>query len=209
MLLRVVKCNRGYELLTMKKYLILLTTLVCSSHALRAQDTESGEPKKGFQKEKLFVGGNFGLTFGDYTLINISPQLGYRFNSMFAAGFGINGQYVSIKDRNAYTGDPFRKVSQTVFGLNAFGRVYPIRNIMLQVQPEANYLFGKQIYYGPPKEEYRLDAMIAPSLLAGGGAVIPSGRGEMLITIFYDVLQNENAPYGRRPIYNIGYNISF
>lgn len=193
----------------MKKLLGLLIVAVFSTTALNAQQEENSEPKKGFQKEKLFLGGNFGLAFGNYTFINISPQIGYRFNHFLAAGFGINGQYVSFKERDYYTGDPYRKVSQTVFGLNTFGRVYPIRNIMLQVQPEANYIFGKQIFYGPPKEEYKLDAMIVPSLLAGGGLALPSGRGEMLITIFYDVLQNANSPYGKRPIYNFGYNIGF
>jgi hypothetical protein len=43
----------------------------------------------------------------------------------------------------------------------------------------------------------------------GGGLVLPSGRGEMLITVFYDVMQDKNSPYGRRPIYNFGYNIGF
>jgi hypothetical protein len=193
---------------TMKRSIVLVFLVLLTSLSLWAQDYEEETPKKGFQKEKLFLGGNFGLTFGDYTLINISPQLGYRFNRYVAAGLGLNGQYVSVKER-AYTGDAYSKTTQTVFGLNVFGRVYPIRNIMLQAQPEVNYLYGKQVYYGPPKQEYRLDAVIAPSLLVGGGLVLPSGRGEMLITIFYDVLQNENSPYGRRPIYNFGYNIGF
>ena len=79
---------------------------------------------------------------------------------------------------------------------------------MLQVQPEMNYRFGKIIYEGPPKQEYHSDAVIAPSLLMGGGLVLPAGRGEMLINLFYDVLQNENSPYGNRPIFNFGYNVS-
>ena len=66
-----------------------------------AQDEkeENSEKQKGFQKEKLFVGGNFGLTFGSYTLINVSPQVGYRFSDLFAAGMGINLQFISIKDK--------------------------------------------------------------------------------------------------------------
>ena len=75
---------------------LLLATL-----QLTAQEKEEKEEKpKGFQKENLFIGGNFGLTFGDYTLINVSPQLGYRFNDYLAAGFGINGQYVSDRLRD-------------------------------------------------------------------------------------------------------------
>jgi hypothetical protein len=192
----------------MKKQLLILCFLVLGSVAL-AQDEEP-EEKKGFQKDKLFIGGNFGLTFGDYTLINISPQLGYRFNKTLAAGVGINAQYISYKQRDYYTNDPLYKSSRGVGGLNIFGRVYPIQNIMLQVQPELNYVFGKEVYFQPPpKQEYNLNAEIVPSLLLGGGAVLPAGKGALIASVFYDVLQKDNNPYGRRPIYNFGYNISF
>jgi hypothetical protein len=174
-----------------------------------AQDEkeENSEKQKGFQKEKLFVGGNFGLTFGSYTLINVSPQVGYRFSDLFAAGMGINLQFISIKDKYS-NGDLYSKTSQGVTGLNVFGRLYPIRQFMIQVQPEANYVFGKQIFYDTnPRQEYKLDAQIVPSLLLGGGLVIPSGRGAFITSVFYDVLQDTNSPYGNRPIVNFTYNI--
>jgi hypothetical protein len=162
---------------------------------------------KGFQKEKLFFGGNFGLTFGDYTLLNLSPQIGYRFNKHTAAGFGINAQYVSVKERLT-TGDLYRKASQGVAGLNIFGRVYPIQNIMLQLQPELNYIFGNEKYY-VTGDSYKLDAQIIPSLLAGGGLVLPGGRGSFIAAVFYDVLQRKYSPYGSRAVLNFGYNIGF
>ncbi|HYH15850.1 MAG TPA: hypothetical protein VD794_11545 [Flavisolibacter sp.] len=192
----------------MKKILILASLLCSMSFIAAAQEEqEEGNDEKGFKKEKVFVGGNFGLTFGDYTLINISPQVGYRFSRMFAVGVGINGQYVGYKDRT-FNGDVYRKVSQGVTGLNLFGRVFPISNfdLFLQAQPEANYLFGKEIYYQPSKEEYKLDATIAPSFLLGGGIILGSGgRGGAMISIMYDVLQHEDSPYANKPIYNFGF----
>jgi hypothetical protein len=192
----------------MKKAFVFLFSILLAGTTLWAQD-EADAPKKGFQREKLFAGGYFGLSFGDYTAINITPTLGYRFSKYFAAGMGLNGQYVSLKERDYNTNDLYYKQEQVVIGLNAFGRVYPFSHLMLQVQPEANYLFGKQIYYGPPKEEYKLDAVIAPSLLVGAGAVLPTGRSEMIISIFYDVLGDKNSPYGNQPIYNFGYTFGF
>ncbi len=187
----------------MKRKLFTLAFLIFSIAAFAQDEVEE---EKGFQKDKLFVGGNFGLTFGDYTLINISPQVGYRFTNFVAAGIGLNAQYISLKEY--YTnGDPARKVSQGVVGLNVFGRVYPIEQILLQAQPELNYVFGKQTLY-QPTQEFKLDAVIVPSLLLGGGLVIPSGGGSFMATVFFDVLQNERSPYGRRPIYNFGYNFS-
>lgn len=195
---------QSFESSIMKKYLILIAVACSCFYTASAQEEE--QSKKGFQREKLFVGGNFGLTFGDYTLINISPQLGYRFTNFFAAGIGINAQYISVKDRYS-NGELYSKRASGVAGLNVFGRVYPISQIMLQLQPEANYVFGKITYYDrSPASEYNTDAMIVPSVLAGGGAVLPAGRGAMIVSVFYDVLQHEHSPYGRRPIYNIGFN---
>jgi hypothetical protein len=186
----------------MKRFLLLC----CATFMILTVMAQDAEEEKGFQKERLFMGGNFGLSFGDFTLINISPQLGYRFSNLFAAGFGINGQYVGVKRRN-FAGQPISKTSQGVIGLNVFGRIYPIQYLMLQVQPEANYIFGKQTFYGSPSQEYKMDASIVPSLLLGAGFVIPSGRGSMIISVFYDALQDPDAPYGTRPFINFGFNI--
>jgi hypothetical protein len=192
----------------MKKIVLfaLLWGVVFIANAQEAQEEATEE--KGFKKENVFVGGNFGLTFGDYTLINVSPQIGYRFNRLLAAGVGINAQYVGYKDRDIFSGDVYRKVSQGVTGLNVFGRFYPIPQLFLQVQPEANYLFGKETYYQPTKEQYKLDAVIAPSLLMGGGAVLGgNGRSGFVISILYDVMQHEDSPYGNKPVYNVGFNV--
>ncbi len=190
----------------MKKLLLIPFLLLISLYLFAQAEDEKPEKKKGFQEEYLFVGGNFGLTFGDYTLINISPQVGYRFSQLFAAGIGLNGQYVSFKER--VDGDLYRKVSQNVTGLNVFARLYPLQQFFIQVQPEANYIFGKQTYYQPVKQEFKLDAVITPSLLLGGGAALPAGKGAFIISVSYDVLQDKNSPYGKRPIYNFGYNFS-
>ena len=187
----------------MKKGFWLVWIFCCSVSGALAQDSDSAS---GFQREKLFVGGNFGLTFGSYTFINISPQIGYRFNRFLAAGTGINFQYVSQKSRD-FNGDLAFKVTQGVTGLNVFGRVYPVNQVMLQVQPEMNYVFGKQVFYQPEREENKLAGLWVPSLLAGGGLVLPAGRSAMIIGLFYDVLQKENAPYGNKPIVTFSYNV--
>src|SRR5262245_31300043 len=118
----------------MKRFILaacLLSLLQVSSFA---QDEEPAPEKKGFDKEKLFFGGNFGLGFGSIsTLINVSPQVGYRFNRHLAAGAGVNFIYSSYKYE--WT-SPQYKEAYGVTGLNIFGRVYPIDYILLQLQPE-------------------------------------------------------------------------
>lgn len=192
----------------MKKTFLLIAAFFVAGSLCAQSEPEPDAPQKGFKKDNLFVGGYFGMTFGDYTLINLSPQMGYRFNKFLAAGMGINGQYVSDRQRD-WNGNSLYKSSVGVIGLNVFGRVFPIPQLMLQVQPEANYIFGKDTYYtGTPTGEFKRDAMIVPSLLMGGGAVLSSGgKSAYVVSIMYDVLQRTYSPYGRRPIYNFGINV--
>ncbi len=84
----------------MKRYLLfaLIASTIGISSANAQEEELSG--KTGFDKNKLFFGGNFGLSFGDYTIVNVSPQLGYRFNNYLAAGAGINLLYSSTKLRD-------------------------------------------------------------------------------------------------------------
>jgi hypothetical protein len=184
----------------MKKSIFTALVLV-SSLLVFSQD-------EGEKQSKLFAGGNFGLSLGRYTLINLSPQVGYRFNRFLGAGLGLNLVYASQKEKDIYDRD-YRKVVQGITGLNTFVRFYPAQRFLIQVQPEGNYIFGKEIFYQPEKQTYKLDAMIVPSILAGGGLVTPTANGAMLFTVMYDVLQKANSPYGNRPVVSFGYNFNF
>ncbi len=132
-----------------------LPFLLFGTLAVQAQrePEEEAPVEKGFQKENLFFGGNFGLSFGDYTLVNVSPQVGYRFNRYLAAGAGVNFLYSSYKRRYNVGAD--YKENYGNAGLNIFGRVYPIEYLLLQLQPEANYVWGKIKY--PDGTQAKLD----------------------------------------------------
>ncbi len=192
----------------MKKIILLLISSIFVIGVLSAQDTYAPE-KKGFDKSKLFFGGNFGLGFGSYsTAINISPQIGYHFSPLFAAGAGINYAYYSYKYYTYNNNNIYEKTSYSYAGLNVFGRVYPIPYLFIQAQPELNYIWGKQKYYdGTP--DYKIPSQFVPSLLMGGGAAIPAGRGAITISILYDVIQNNLSPYYRQPLYGFGFNVGF
>lgn len=120
------------------KKLLVLAALVFFSRAVHAQDEEKPD---GIRKDKLFAGGSLGLSFGSYTLINLSPQIGYRFNKYFSSGVGFNLIYASQKVEDYYGRDLSKSV-QGITGLNLFARVYPVQKFFIQIQPEANYIFG-------------------------------------------------------------------
>lgn len=161
---------------------------------------------KGFDRSRLFVGGNLGLSFGDFTYINVSPLVGYRFSPLFAAGLQLNTQYESVKYYN--TADRLqRRDRYTMVGGGIFGRIYPIPQLFLHVQPEENFLVGRRKYYdGTPEARYRTHVT---SVLAGGGYAAPVGNGgsEFSVMILYDVLQQPDSPYGNQPIFRAGVHI--
>src|SRR5215204_1181377 len=183
------------------KYLLALCLFVGASGWVFSQEVEEEQPKQGFDKNKLFVGGTFGLSFGSYTLVNLSPQVGYQFSRFFAAGAGINGLYSSEKWDEIY-GE--RRTEYGVIGLNIFGRVYPIPFAFAQLQPEANYVWQTDTYYDQTnaKQENKLGGKMIPSILAGVGAAIPAGRGAFTIMAQYDLLQNERSPYSENVFFS-------
>lgn len=184
----------------MKKLFVLLIAVIGFLQCTKAQDSDI----KGFDKSKLFIGGNLGLAFGYATIINVSPQLGYRFSPLFAAGAGINYAYYSFN--NGYN----NYFKETYLGMNVFGRVYPIQQFFIQVQPELNHVWGSGYFPSINQLENTKVNQFVPSLLLGGGAAIPTGgRGAIIISIMYDVIQNPLSPYYHQAVYGFGYNIGF
>lgn len=145
----------------------------------------------GFDKSKLSFGGNLSLQFGDYTVVGISPQVGYDFNKYFTAGAGIG--YTYFKDKR-YT--PHWSSSYASF--NLFGRFYPIEYIVIGIQPEISYSWEKIDNGGTYK-------YFVPSFLVGGGLRL----GGMIAMIQYDVVQDDHSPYGKNLFYSVGYTFRF
>ena len=59
------------------------------------------------------------------------------------------------------------------------------------------------------RQPYKIPTQFVPSLLLGGGAAIPAGRGAITISVMYDVIQNLYSPYYHQAVYGFGYNIGF
>lgn len=182
----------------MRKYVLLLIFACVSFGQLHAQEEDQEPPQKGFDKSKLFFGGNFGLTFGTNTFVNISPQVGYRFNQYLAAGAGPSFVYYSYRTFNG-------RFRQGYGGANVFGRFYPFPYLFAQAQPEFNYMWGS-VENGGARQ--KIGGRAVPSLLLGTGGAIPTGgrNGALLLMVQYDVIQDAFSPYGNRAFFSVGYN---
>lgn len=149
-----------------------------------------------FNPSRLTLGGGLGLQFGDYTVVNIAPQVGYKLSNIVTVGGGLTYTYYREKyhteiDTNNY------------FGLNLFTRVYPVSFLVLSLQPEANRMW-KTVENRLTMEKIKTDKLI-PSCVVGVGV----SMGPIIAMLKYDVVQNGDSPYGSRIFYSLGYTFEF
>lgn len=149
-----------------------------------------------FQMNRITFGGGVGLQFGDYTLINIAPQVGYNVSKYLNAGVGFT--YTRYSDKY----DDY-KLSNDYLGFNVYGRFYPIPYIVLMVQPEITRMW-QTLQHRPSNTKLKEEKFI-PVCLVGGGLRI----GSITAMLQYDIAQNDDSPYGRRLFYSLGYTFNF
>lgn len=182
----------------------LIAVLLISIQAAFAQSPYRVDTARGFDPSKLMAGGNFGFAFGDYSLLNVSPMIGYRFSPKFAGGVNINAQFTWENYRGLGYKD-----NSSVLGGGLWGRYYPLSMLFVHAQPEYNSISLKRKYNDDPPYTVK-DRFGAPSLLLGGGYAQPiGGNSAMVIMLLYDVLQDQNSPYRNRPVFSIGGNFGF
>lgn len=171
------------------------------------EEEKEEKAPKGFDPNRLVLGGNLGLSFGDISFINLSPQVGYQFSNSFIAGMGINYINTSITYRDL-AGQRLYKESFSNAGINIFGRLFPTNFLFLMAQPEINYSWGKVKFYNSNQPDLELSSAWVPSFLVGGGLMLGGsqrGRGGFMISVQYDLVQDPRSPYGTRPFIGMGY----
>ncbi|MCU4176596.1 hypothetical protein [Carboxylicivirga sp. N1Y90] len=172
------------------KLLPFLLLFIVGAFSISAQENEG----KKF-KDKIYTGGNLGLTFGTYTNIMISPIIGARLNEKIYAGLGFEYQYT--KDKSI----------EPALTYNQFGaRLFSQYNIIPQ-------LFAHLEFAGYSMERYNIryekERNFVPFIYVGGGyRQMISQRSFVSFRILFDVLQNTNSPYNAwDPIYSIGFGV--
>lgn len=174
--------------------LLLASTLSIGSFA---QDTtqvyNSVEQSAGkFDKSKLYYGGYMSLSFGSYTVIGISPLVGYKFTPKLSSGVQLSYEYSSYNDN-----------SSSNYGGSVFARYRVVPKIYTHAEfSTVNY----EIYNFNGK-----DRKWVPFLFLGGGFSQPISKNTWLTAqVLFDVLQNENSPYKDwEPFFSIGVGVGF
>ena len=185
----------------MKKSVIIAMFLIYVFQYVKAQDTTQVASANTEQKtplsEKIYYGGNIGLSFGSYTMIGIYPLIAYKMTPKLSIGAKIAYEYIQDK-RYSET------YSTSNYGASIFTRYRVLRPLYLHVEfAGLNY----ELYdiLGESNREW------IPFLFVGAGYSQPIGKNTWLnVQILFDVLQNEKSPYENwTPFYNVGIGVGF
>lgn len=140
--------------------------------------------------QRLVYGGNLGLAFGDVTVIDISPNVGYKVTEKLIVGPGVT--YLYYNDR------VFQYRTQ-VYGGRVYGQY--LFNQYLFAYGEYEVLNGQFDRLTPDKRI----SVVSP--LIGGGYYQRMGAvGGFSFMILYNLNDSRYSPHGRNPVLRGGFN---
>lgn len=105
--------------------ILAISIFMLSTVGVTAQN--SGSAAKSEFWSRVQFGGSAGLSFGsNYTNIALAPGAIYNFNKYFAAGVGLQGSYIKVKD----------SYQSYIYGGSVVTLFHPIREIQLSAELE-------------------------------------------------------------------------
>jgi hypothetical protein len=178
-------------LLKNKVWLVLFFA-IASVFSVQAQ-REIEEGNKPPLKDRMFFGGNFALSLGTITFIDVSPLAGVMITNRLSGGLGTTYQY--FNDRRFIGGN------NSLYG----GRVFSRYNVFPNIFAHAEYENLNLDVYNRRTEDFQREWV--PGFLIGGGYFSPFGnRGGANITLLYNLLyDNVRSPYNQPYVIRVGF----
>lgn len=185
----------------MKSLLVILACFLLLGGPALAQDstrvdTPSSKPKPDMG-QRIYYGGNMGLTVGSYTRIGVYPLVAYKLTPKLS--LGVKFAYEYIRD-NRYSST----YQTSNYGASIFTRYRIIPPVYVHVEyAQLNYELYNAL--GESQREW------IPFLLVGGGYSQRLSPNTWLnLQVLFDVLQNEKSPYSKwNPIFSVGVGVGF
>jgi hypothetical protein len=175
----------------MKKFFLLFMFLF--PVFLAAQEVESMEEPELSLKDRIFYGMGGGLQFGsDFTVIALSPQIGYRLTPKWSAGLGVSYQYMNYRSLELDT---------HTYGGSLFTRYFLLQQVYTQLEYE-------NLSLEMPSLLSEVSRRWVDRLMLGAAYFAPAGRrGGMHIGILYDLFFTPSSayPYDSPWVYRVGF----
>lgn len=171
---------------------IFLTGLLVWSVWQTAQAQIELQSDRPSFRDRLFLGGNIGLSFGDINYVELSPLVGYVINNRASAGIGVTYQYLEFVRT---------RVSSSVYGGRIFSRYTVFPNVFAHAEYEQ-----LNLQFFRPKDGKVVREWV-PGLLLGGGYFQPFGRrGGVTLMLLYNLLHDPvRSPYPSEIILRAGF----
>jgi len=177
-------------------YFLFAAFIVLANLNLHAQTVRSSDLHKNDIKSRLFYGGGFGLQFGNITLIEVSPLIGYKVTPKFSVGAGPSYKYYRYK--NYYING--NQLQTNVIGGSIFARYTIYENIFAHTEYESLFYHTKAPGAVPERKQYN-------SLFVGGGYQQNIGENSgMYILVLWNLNDTPDSPYSN-PVIRVGFNI--
>lgn len=178
----------------MKRILNILLILLPGFILFSEASAQAPSMKEDFW-DKVYFGGNFGLQFGNQTVIDINPLIGYRLTDKLSVGTSITYIYYKVTDPyNIYP-----TYSTNIYGASLFTRYFLLENIFAHVEGEVLNLEVPNYFL------HRYERQNVFGFYVGGGYRQEIGdRSSLNIMLLYNLNQDRNSPY-QNPIIRIGF----
>jgi hypothetical protein len=152
---------------------------------------------EGKLKDKIYFGGNIGLSLGSYTQVSATPLVGYKITPKISTGVKVTYEY--IKD-NRYT----PAFSTSNYGGGLFGRYRLTPALYAHAEYDMLSMENYDTYYNLQRDW-------VPMFLVGGGySQKISDNAYLNIQVLFDLLQSPKSPYGKgEPLFSVGFGIGF
>lgn len=168
---------------------VLFLCLSNATFGQRVIDEESRPPLK----DRLYYGGNFAMSFGTITYIDVSPLVGAMITNKLSGGVGATYQY--FNDRRFIGGN------SSLYGGRVFGRYNVFPNFFGHVEFESlNFdLFNQNTD--------KFERSWVPGFFLGAGYFAPFGnRGGANFTFLYNLIHdNRRSPYNEPYVIRVGF----
>jgi len=185
-------------------FIVLITSIIALSNRVYAQERINlDQSNKPPFMDRLFYGGSLGLQFGNVTLVDISPMIGYKLSKRVGFGISPTYKYYGYKYLD-YTSGTYMNEKTNVFGGSLFARAIVYQNIFAHAEYE--YLTYKT------KDPLVTSQNISNefnSVLVGPGYREAIGRNAyMNLLILWNLNETIDSPY-TNPIIRVGFSIGF
>jgi hypothetical protein len=185
-------------------FITLFVALNLNAQITTIQTTKLMEPERPWM-----IGGGLVLGGGSGSFqIGINPEMVKSYNDYIDLGVISNIFYSSFRTTEiSSTNEKFRKMQ---FGLGGFARLWPVNEFFLQVQPEYNWTWAKQV--NVVSNSSNKVSVSATSVLAGIGYGKRTENGFSYFSIMLDLINSQQSPYGMgqlrpQPIFRAGFGL--